>query len=115
MKKKSIMGLEYKWEVFLVYLFSILGFIFSFMKDKKVDKDVKIQYNQSGAIFIINFAIYFISKIFSYMGGLFFLSWALFAVQIVMFVFVIITVVKAFENETYKIPVIYDMSQAIWK
>ena len=58
MKKKSIMGLEFKWEVFLVYLLSILGFVFSFMKDKKVDEDVKLQYNQSGTIFIINMVIY---------------------------------------------------------
>ena len=114
MKKKSIMGLEYKWEVFLVYLLSILGFVFSFMKDKKVDKEVKEQYNQSGAIFIINIAINIITRIFGSMG-IGYISWALFAVQIVLFVFVIIAVVEAFQNRSYKIPVIYDMSQAIWK
>ena len=115
MKKKSIMGLEFKWEVFLVYLLSLLGFIFSFMKDKKVDNDVKIQYNQSGAIFLINIVINFITRIFRNINGLFYISWAWFAIQIVLFVFVIIAVVEAYQNKSYKIPVIYDLSQAIWK
>ena len=115
MKKKSIMGLEYKWEVLLVYLISILGLIFSFMKDKEVDKDVKEQYNQSGAMFIINLAINIISRIFTNMVGIPYVAWILSIVQLVIGIFAIVAIVKAFKGESYKIPVIYDMSQAIWK
>lgn len=115
MKKKSIMGIEYKWEVFLVYLLSILGFIFSFMKDKDVDKDVRFQYNQSGTIFIINLIINIISRIFLNISGISYIAWVLSIIQVVIFVFVIITIVKAFEGKTYRIPVIADFSDKIWK
>lgn len=115
MKKKSIMGLEYKWEVFLVYIITILGFVFSFMKDKKVDKDVKFQYNQAGTIFIINLVINIISRIFLNISGISYIAWALSIIQVVIFVFVIITIVKAFQDETYRIPVIADFSEKIWK
>ena len=113
MKKKSIMGLEYKWEVLLVYLIGILGFIFSFMKDKKVDKDVKFQYNQSGTIFIINFAISIISRFFIRSSGILFISYLLSIVQLVLFVFAIITIVKAFQDETYEIPYISNLAKSI--
>ena len=115
MKKKSIMGIEYKWEVLLVYLISILGFIFSLMKDKEVDKDVKFQYNQSGTIFIINLAINIVSQIFTRGLNLWFVSLALGVIQIVIGVFALVTVIKAFSNETYRIPVIADLSEKIFK
>lgn len=115
MKKKSIMGLEYKWEVLLVYLVSILGFIFSFMKDKEVDKDVKFQYNQSGTIFIINLAINIISQVFARGLNVFVVSYIFSVLQLVIGIFALITVIKAFSNETYRIPVIADFSEKIWK
>ena len=114
MKKKSIMGIEFKWEVLLVYLVSILGLIFSFMKDKKVDKDVKLQYNQAGTIFIINIAISIITNIFNNMNVPF-VGLALWLVQIAIFVFEIVAIVKAFSNESYRIPVIGDLSEKIFK
>ena len=115
MKKKSIMGLEYKWEVFLVYIITILGFVFSFMKDKKVDKDVKFQYNQAGTVFIINLAINILSQIFTRGIGVLYIAYVLSILQLVILVFVIITIVKAFQDETYRIPVIADFSEKIWK
>ena len=115
MKKKTIMGLEYKWEMFLVYLFNILGFVFSFMKDKEVDKDVRFQYNQSGVIFIINIVINIISRVSSNLLGVAYVSWALSILQLVLFVFVIITIVKAFSNETYRIPAVADLAEKIFK
>ena len=114
MKKKSIMGIEFKWEVLLVYLVSILGLIFSFMKDKEVDKDVKLQYNQAGTIFIINIAISIITSIFNNMNVPF-VGVALWFVQIAIFVFEIVAIVKAFSNESYRIPVIGDLSEKIFK
>ena len=115
MKKKSIMGLEFKWEVFLVYLLSILGFVFSFMKDKKVDEDVKLQYNQSGTIFIINMVIYIATSLLKNVAGISIILFPLSIIQIVIFVFVIVAIVKAFSNESYEIPVISDLSKSIWK
>ena len=114
MRKKSIMGLEYKWEILLVYLIGILGFIFSFMKDKKVDPDVKFQYNQSGTIFIISLGLSIVSRMFRYTFG-FLISYAIGVVQLLLFVFAIITIIKAFNDETYEIPVIGNIAKSIWK
>lgn len=114
MKKKSIMGLEYKWEVLLVYLVSILGLVFSCMKDKKIDKDVKFQYNQSGTIFIINIAAsIFVSALKTI--GIPFVGIGIVTIQFIIWVFVIITVVEAFQDRTYRIPVIADLSEKIFK
>ena len=116
MKRKTIMGLEYKWEMLLVYLIGILGLIFSFMKDKKIDKDVKFQYNQAGTIFIISVIISVIVRIFRYsLSFMVFTSYALAIVQLILFIFSIMAIVKAFSNESYKIPVIYDLSQKLFK
>ncbi len=114
MKKKSIMGLEFKWEVLLVYLIGILGFIFSFMKDKEIDKDVKFQYNQSATLWIISLVLNILSRTFTSFN-LFFISWTISILNIVIFVFIIITIVKAFSNESYEIPVISDLTKSIWK
>lgn len=115
MKKKSIMNLEYKWEVFLVYLLNILGLVFSFMKDKDIDKDVKFQYNQSAVIFIFNLAVNIISRISVSAFNIPYIVWVLSVLQIVVFVFVIITVVKAFQGETYRIPVFADLAEKMFK
>ena len=115
MKKKTIMGLEYKWEVFLTYLISILGFVFSFMKDKEVDKDVRFQYNQSATVFIFNVVVNIASRIITNVTGIPYFAWTLGVLQFVVWIFVIITVVKAFSNESYRIPVIGDLAEKIFK
>lgn len=115
MKRKTIMGLEYKWEVLIVYLFSILGLIFSCMKDKKIDDDVKFQYNQSGTMFIMLFALNTISILFDHMIGLAIISLVAQIFSIVIFIFAIVTIVKAFNNETYEMPIVSDLSKMIWK
>lgn len=114
MKKKSIMGLEFKWEVLIVYLVSILGLVFSFMKDKDVDKDVKLQYNQAGVIFIINAILTIISRS-TYSFGLWYISSVVGIIEIVIFVFALVAVIKAFSNESYEIPVISDLAKSLWK
>lgn len=116
MKKKSIMGLEFKWEVLLVYIVGILGLIFSFMKDKEVDKDVKFQYNQSATIWIIYVIINILTRILIRVSlGFLFFTWIFALVELVLLVFVIITIVKAFSDESYEIPVISDLTKSIWK
>ena len=52
MKKETITGIDKRYEPILIYIVSLLGFIFSFLKDE-VDKEVRWVYNQTGAIFIV--------------------------------------------------------------
>ena len=114
MQRKTIMGLEYKWEMLLVYLISILGFVFSFMKEKDVSDDVRFQYNQAGTIWIVNIAATIISYVFG-MIGISFVSSICSIITFILMIFSIIAIVKAFSNETYSIPVISDLSKTIWK
>ena len=62
MKKTTVTGLEEKWEVFLVYIIGILGFIFSFMKYDYLSKNIKFQYRQAGTIWLVNM-VFSIAKI----------------------------------------------------
>ncbi len=112
--KKTITGLEEKYEALLVYLLPLLGLIFSFMKEKNVSENVKFYYNQSGTICIINIALSVISVATSFiLKGL--ISSIVQIISIIIFVFVIISIVKAFKNEKYEIPVISDLTKSIWK
>ena len=115
MKRKTIMGLEYKWEVLVVYLLSILGLIFSCMKDKKIDDDVRFQYNQSGTMFILLVGLNTISKLFDHMIGLGLISLVAQIFSIVIFIFAIVTIVYAFSNKRYEMPIVSDLSKMIWK
>ncbi len=114
MKKQTITGLEEKFEALLVYLLPLLGFIFSFMKEKQVSENVRFFYNQSGTIFIINFALSIISAATIFvLSGI--ISSVVSILSVVIFVFEIIAIVKAFENVKYEIPVISDLTKSIWK
>ena len=115
MKKRTITGLEYKWEVLLVYLLPILGLIFSCMKDKKISDTVKFQYNQSGTMFILLFGLNVISKFFDNMIGLALISLVAQIFSIVIFIFAIVTIVYAFNNKKYEMPIVSDLSKSIWK
>lgn len=114
MKKQTITGLEEKFEALLVYLFPLLGFIFSFMKEKQVSENVRFYYNQSGTIFIINVALSIISTATIFiLSGI--VTYIVYVLNVVIFVFEIIAIVKAFENVKYEIPVISDLTKSIWK
>ena len=93
----------------------MLGNKFNTYNTKVSNKVQKEQYNQSGTIFIINIAFNIISRMSINLLGITYISYIIGLVQVVIFIFVIISVVKAFNNESYKIPVIYDLSQKIWK
>ena len=112
----SIMGIEYKWEVLLIYLLfgGLLGLIFSFMKDKKVSKEIKFQYNQSGTMFIVLFALNAISRASTFLIDFGVISGICWMLNIVILVFSIITIIKAFSDETYEMPIISDLSKIIW-
>ena len=116
-KRKSIMNIEYKWEVLLLYLLfgGLLGFIFSFMKDKKVSDDIKFQYNQSGAMFIILFGLNAIARASSFIIDFGIIAGLCYMLDVVVCVFAIITVVKAFSDETYEMPIVADLAKMIWK
>ena len=98
MKKTTVTGLEEKWEVFLVYIVSLLGFIFAFMKYDYLSEDIKFHYRQSGTIWLVNVVINIAASI---LGGIIGTG--------------ILTIVKAFEGTRYEIPVISDLAKSIWK
>ena len=126
---KTMTGLELPWEVVLVYIIGILGFIFAFMKDSKVSKTARFHYKQSGVLFIITLGVSIIYRIIAGIFALMFITTvgvmsivfnAIFGtiygvIAIAILVFIIITIVKAFNNETYRIPFIADISEKIWK
>ncbi len=105
--EKTFTGIDLVGETILVYLVSILGFIFSFMDDSKYGKRAKFLYNQAGALFVVELAMTILCAI-PFIGLLF---WAL---NVVIFVFMIVALVKGCQGEDYKIPGIYDLGQFIW-
>lgn len=111
-KTSTITGLEERYEVILVYIISILGFIFSLMKDKKVSKNMKFNYNQAGTIWIVSI----ICSLITNFGGYFMapIRWASYPISVILFVFTIIALVKAYNGERYEVPVIADLSKSIW-
>ena len=116
-KYQSIMNIEYKWEVLLIYLLfgGLLGLIFSFMKDKKVSDNIKFQYQQSGTMFIVIFAIGVIANASNYILDFGVISGLCYILDVIIFVFAVITIIKAFNDETYEMPIISDLSKMIWK
>lgn len=114
MKKTTVTGLEEKWEVFLVYILGFLGFIFSFLKYDYLSENIKFHYKQSGTIWLVYVIFSFIAKVFgSILGGAVFVYIAS-CIVAVLLVFIIITIVKAFEGTRYEIPVIADLSKKIF-
>lgn len=111
-KTSTITGLEEKYEVILVYIISILGFIFSLMKDKNISKNMKFNYNQAGTIWIASIVCNLITSF----GGYFMapIKWISYPISVILFVFTIIALVKAYNGERYEIPFIADLSKSIW-
>ena len=110
---KTISGLSFKGEVILVYIISVVGFVFALMKNSPASKEIRFHYNQSGTLWIINIAS---SIIFSILGNFIPVSGLLnYAVSIVLLVFSIMTIVKAYNGEeNYKIPVVSDLAESIF-
>ena len=125
---QTVTGLELKYEVLLVYLLSFLGFIFAFMKDKKISESARFHYKQSGATFIVYLGISIINSIITTIAvlmaitPLFFISvilgiisGILWLVELAVLALAIITIVKAFYNEKFEIPVVNSLGNLIWK
>ena len=113
-KKETITGLSKQTEPILVYIISLLGLIFSFMKDE-VDKEVRWVYNQAGAVFIVNAAVGVVcsmSMIIPFIGIVVaIVGWML---SVALLVFTIIAIIKAYNEEHYEIPLISNLAKAIW-
>lgn len=109
---RTITGLEEKYEVILVYIFSILGFIFSLMKDKRISKSMKFNYNQAGTMWLVSIILNVVLNF----GGVFInpLKFMSYPISIILFVFSLVAMIKAYNGENYKIPVIADISKSIW-
>ena len=115
MNKTTVTGLEEKWEVFLVYLIGLLGFIFSFMKYDYLSENIKFHYRQAGTLWLANIVINMACNILgNFIGGAILIYFSG-CISIVFIVFIIITIVKAFEGTRYEIPVISDLSKSIWE
>ena len=125
--KKTITGLEVKFENILIYIFPIVGFIFAFIK-KPVAEEAKFNYKQTGSIFVIEAAVGILISISSgistslafngvYGGTAFFaiLNFILGIIPTVLYIFSIITVIKGFCNQKFEIPVINKIGNLIWK
>lgn len=112
-ENKTISGLSYKAEIVLIYLIPLVGFIFALMKEKKVSKSSRFHYNQVGTLWIVNMVL---SIGFGILGAFIPFSGLISStLSIVLFVFEIIAIVKAYsDNIDYKIPVIYDLSKSIF-
>lgn len=115
MKKETITGISKQYEPILIYLVSLLGFIFSFLKDE-VDKEVRWTYNQAGAIFMVYAGIGVVSSsmVFIPVVG-WALSLVLWMAEVAVLVFTIIALIKACQGEHYEIPLLADLAKAIWK
>lgn len=114
-KQTTVTGLEEKWEVFVVYLVGILGFIFSFMKYDYLSENIKFHYHQAGTIWLVNIIFIIVKVILAYTINIGIISYLFNILSFVLWIFAIITIVKAFSNEKYEIPVIADLSKKIFK
>lgn len=112
-EKETMMGTNKNTELVLVYIFTLLGFVFSIMNDKNVSKNMKFHYNQAATIWIISIIIYISSKVCSY--ALPIMNIIFKPINAILLVFTIIALVKACNDEKYEIPVINDLSKTIWK
>lgn len=112
-EKETMMGVSRNAELILVYIFSILGLIFSIMKDENVSKDMKFHYNQAASIWIVSMIVNISSEVFSSVLPI--ISFIFLPISILLFVFTIIALVKACNDEKYEIPLINDLSKSIWK
>ena len=106
--KKTVSGLSLEGEIVLVYLVSILGLVFAFIADDKIDERAKFAYKQSGAVFICSVVLSCFAVI-PFIGLLFGIA------SFVLFVFTIVALIKGYQGEEFKIPVIYDLANLIWK
>ena len=126
-KNGTITGLELQWEILLIYIIGILGLIFAFMKDEKVSDDARFHYKQSGALFIISLGVTIVYRIVADILALMFLVIGLFPVINIIFgtlygvfslgilALIIVVIIKGFQGENFKIPVVSKLADAIWK
>jgi uncharacterized membrane protein len=105
--EKTFTGLDFVGETILVYLIPVLGFIFSFMDEKKYSKRAKFLYNQAGAAFIIEMGLVLL-------GFIPFIRWFFYIVHIVLYVFLVIALIKESQGVQFKIPFISDLAGMIW-
>ncbi len=105
--EKTFTGIDMVGETILVYIISVLGFIFSFMEESKYSERAKFLYNQAGALFIVQLCL-------SPLCAIPFVGLMFMALQTVIFVFAIVALIKGCQGEDYKIPGIYDLGQMIW-
>lgn len=105
-KDVTISGLSFKNELILIYFIPI-SIIFALLKDRKVSDELRFHYNQSATSFIIILCLY----VFGFIPYVGIVSRILI---FVVYIFNIIALVKAYNDEVYNIPLISDLSKNIF-
>ena len=108
----TISGLGVRNEAILVYLIPLFGFIFALMKDRKVSKEARFNATQAGTIWIVSMIVSVSVGFGAYVVEP--LKFVNYPISVVLLVFRIIALVKAYNGERYEIPVIVDISKSIW-
>ena len=102
-----------KGKLVIAYLISIVGLIFIYT-DKTADEKTKSHYKQAGTLFIINVLnTIVINGILS--GFIPFSGQISYLISALLFVASIIAAVKAYKDEFFEIPVIFNLSKTIFK
>lgn len=102
-----------KMKIVIAYLISLLGIIF-LNTEKNMDEQTKNHYKQSSTIFL------FLLGNSILVGGIFsgFIPFAgniSYFISVALFIVSLIAAVKAYNDEFYEIPVIFDLSKKIFK
>lgn len=102
-----------KMKIVISYLISLLGIIFLNV-EKDLDEQTRNHYKQSSTIFIIMLGN---SILIGSMLNMFipFSGMISYLISVALFIVSIIAAVKAYNDEFYEIPVVYDLSKKIFK
>jgi uncharacterized membrane protein len=110
---KTSLGLEENFEAMLCYMFFwVSGLFFYFIEDK--NKFIRFHAMQSILLFLPLMILAWIFGgffgVFYYGAGLVFLAWISWIFWLLVFVLWLVLMVKAYQMEKYKIPIIGDIA-----
>ncbi|MCX8074843.1 MAG: hypothetical protein N2749_04565 [Clostridia bacterium] len=102
-----------KVKIVISYIISIFGLIFLYF-DKSAQSEEVVHYKQSATIFILMAATNIITSVLS--GAIPFIGFIGFLINLTLFAYSIIALIRAYKHdEFYEIPIVYDLSQKIFK
>lgn len=108
----TLLNMDPKVETILVYLIPLIGLIGALMKEKNYNEFSVFHYKQAATLFILSAIVSIGTSIFAFLilpaiaGGI---------VAIVLFVYTIVALIKAYQGEKYEIPVVCNITKSLWK